>query len=398
LCANPAGKPIFTAGGDKAYKSPVMRCTTFIFQQRLRAPLFLAALACTIGNTRSTAAPAYSVKDLGQGFTPIAINARDQIVGNEATSDGEAAFLLDGDVSTPILSPDGQKVWVHAINNLGQVVGASIDAVGNDHAFVWDLKSGWRNLEPTGIAYSFAYGVNDSGVVVGQLNSEAAMWQTDGQIIHLGDLGGQYGYALAVNSAGDVVGMSALDPAGLKQHAFIWHQGAMQDLDVTDAIPQGHQEYAGANGINDRGQVVGSGEVINNTTRLGPFGPTYGFVWTETNGLQSFVQDINIVGINDAGQAVGELTKNGSPTWNAMLYQSGVIYNLNDLIGPETGVRIMEAMGINDTGQIIAWGHASPDDPDMHGYLLTPVPEPTAYCMVVSLLVVGGCSRRRRAH
>jgi uncharacterized membrane protein len=118
-------------------------------------------------------------------------------------------------------------------------VGGNRDVIGYDHAYEWNKTLGWRSLEPPGVGASWASGINDAGVVAANLPDEAALWQTDGQIIRLGDLGGQFSAALAVNSAGDVAGLLALYPVALQTHAFIWHQGAMQDLGITDTISKG---------------------------------------------------------------------------------------------------------------------------------------------------------------
>ena len=352
-----------------------------------------AILLCASFGARPTIGAAYSVKDLGVEFIPLAINERGQIAGENSVAGPTTAFLLDGGVLTPIVPPGGDEVRVRAINNLGQVVGASRDAVGNDHAYVWDTTSGWRNIEPPDVNYSFANGINDARVIVGELFGAATLWQTDGQIIRLGHLGGQYSDAIAVNSAGDVVGLSALDLYGLQQHAFLWRQGAMQDLGVTDTITKGFQEYALGRDINERGQVAGT--AVGFDYSVGVYSaPYYGYIWDKSNGLQSLVPDVGFWAINDAGQAVGISSKNGLITWNAMLYENGVLANLNDSISATAGCHLMEATGINNAGQIIAWGISA--DSSTHGYLLTPVPEPAQLWTVVAGLAVGSCLTRIR--
>jgi probable HAF family extracellular repeat protein len=339
----------------------------------------LSALSSTFFGNHLTAAATYSVLDLGDGFIPYAINDRGQIAGAGTTSARATAFLLDGGVLTPIIHPDGEEVRVRAINNLGQVVGASRDEIGYDQAFVWDKVSGWRSLDPPDVNYGWANSINDAGVIVGELFGEAALWQTDGQIIRLGHLGGQYSDAFGVNSSGDVVGLSALDPVGLQQHAFLWRQGEMHDLGVTNSITKGFQEYSIAFGINNRGQITGNAAGYNKDNS--PAVPNYGFLWNQSTGLEAMVPDVSFFGLNDAGQAVGVSSESAGITWNAMLYESGLLYNLNDLISPTTGIRLMEATGINNAGQIIAWGRVDLSDPHQHGYLLTPIPEPSTLAL-----------------
>jgi len=60
--------------------------------------------------------------------------------------------------------------------------------------------------------------------------------------------------------------------------------------------------------------------------------------------------------------------------------------NLNDLILAGSGWTLVDAYGINEAGQIVGWG-LNPDG-YQRGYLLTPIPEPSAVA-VLSLGVVG---------
>jgi probable HAF family extracellular repeat protein len=358
----------------------------------MRLAVLLIALWSTFLGNHLTAATTYSVQDLGDGFIPLAINNLGQIAGAGTTSERATAFLLDDGALTPILHPGGEEVRVRAINNLGQVVGASRDTIGYDHAFVWNKDSGWRGLDPPDVDYGWANSINDAGVIVGELFGEAALWQTDGQIIRLGHLGGQYSDAFGVNSAGDVVGLSALDLVGLQQHAFLWRQGEMHDLGVTDSITKGFQEYAIGFNINNRGQIAG--DAVGYNKNNSPDVPNYGFLWNQSTGLKALVPNVSFFALNDAGQAVGGISENGLFTWNAMLYENGTVYNLNDLIASPRSVRLMEATGINNAGQIIAWGRAALSDPNEHGYLLTPIPEPSS--LILCLICAGWMSQMVR--
>jgi probable HAF family extracellular repeat protein len=106
-----------------------------------------------------------------------------------------------------------------------------------------------------------AYGINDSGQVVGaswtgsqQLPTHAFLYSGSGPMIDLGTLGGgDFSEALGINASGQVVG----DSNGL---AFLYSgSGPMQDLN--DLIPPGLWTLSKAVAINDRGQIVGGGMI-----------------------------------------------------------------------------------------------------------------------------------------
>jgi probable HAF family extracellular repeat protein len=363
--------------------------------------LVLSFVELTLLGGGSLSAATYLVVDLGAGFVPLAINILGQIAGDRwDRDDGNRSFFWEEGVFTPVLHPGGDEVRVRDINTFGRVVGAHRDDIGGDHAFVWDKTNGMTELEPSDFNYSWASGITDSGVITGELFGQAVIWQTNGTMSHLGDLGGGYSSALAINSVGEVVGLSSLDPTGLLQHAFIWQPPNMHDLGVVESITRNFQEYAIAWAINDQGQVVGTAIGYENT----PFHnePYYGFVWSITAGLEALLQDVHFFGNNNAGQAVGEMFASdplyGPDIWNAALYENGQIRSLNDLISPTTEYYLQCATGINDLGQIIAYGQSSVMSSDgnyLHGYLLTPVPEPCAPLLTIAALFLLSFCRER---
>src|SRR5262249_7548063 len=74
-------------------------------------------------------------------------------------------------------------------------------------------------------------------------------------VTDLGTLGGASSYAFGLNDVGQVVGVAKL--ANLQEHAFVWDNGVMTDLDPNGMVFGGRA--SSANSINEAGQIVGSG-------------------------------------------------------------------------------------------------------------------------------------------
>jgi probable HAF family extracellular repeat protein len=97
----------------------------------------------------------------------------------------------------------------------------------------------------------------------------------------LGTLGGSLGSANGINDEGDIVGMATL--AGGQEHAFLYSNGAMRDLnDLIEPHPGWVLEEAHA--INNRGQIVGEG-TFGGQTRAFLLTPLY--TLTVANGTGS---------------------------------------------------------------------------------------------------------------
>ncbi len=243
-------------------------------------------------------------------------------------------FVWSTGVMTALPLLGGNNGSANAINSRGQIVGnaetanpdpiCSFDYLQVEGA-LWE-KGQVKELPPlSGDPIGNAFSINDNGQVVGATGCitgliHAVLWQ-NGTPIDLGNLGGVSGnIAFDINNQGQVVGQS--DLAGdTAHHAFLWQNGEMADLGTIHNLP-----VSLADGINNKGQVAG------------------------------FSQDLN----GDTSSTV------------AWIWQNGTMTDLNTLIAGNSPLFLIEALGINDRGQI-AGPAINLLTGEYHAYLATPM-------------------------
>jgi probable HAF family extracellular repeat protein len=174
-------------------------------------------------------------------------------------------------------NPDGVAF---AINNLGQVVGAtgtcgpfsSIEpnTLVSLHAVLWQNGKAidLGNLGGDGKAFGiFAKGLNDYGQVVGASDTagdasfHGFLWQ-QGHITDLGTLkGDSYSVAVAISNNGLVLGVS-LD-ANFNPRATLWRNGTATDMNTL--VPADSTlTLQSACSINDKGEIIGFAALKSN--------------------------------------------------------------------------------------------------------------------------------------
>jgi probable HAF family extracellular repeat protein len=213
----------------------------------------------------------------------------------------EAATWTGSTASTlQSLQNVGYEVWggpvsqVYSISNTGIVVGKSSvgapygDDLGDpaSHAVIWNANGSVTDLGTigqcntnSGICTSAAFGVNDSGQIVGvsgdSTNTNLRPFiYSNGTMTDLGTVGtATNGYAYAINNSGQVVGYSsdfkAADPAsGSVSDSFttatLWTldaNGNATAVDLNTLVAGSGWSLWGATGINDQGQIVGYGMI-----------------------------------------------------------------------------------------------------------------------------------------
>ena len=190
-------------------------------------------------------------------------------------------------------------------------------------------------------SYSYAYGLNDNGDVVGTSTNSSGyahpyFW-SGGTMTDLASGTMNIGDAFGINNSGDIVGWLTSSP-GADGDAFVYSGGTMNFLGAATSGNTGV-----GTGINGSGTVAGW-----STTGILTFE-----AWSETGGTYTPIgPDLGgsfmiSQGINDSGTVVG-WGLNGSSVQQAWSWSGGALTSLGTLGGSASG-----AFGINNAGVII---------------------------------------------
>jgi probable HAF family extracellular repeat protein len=315
--------------------------------------------------------PKYKVTDLGaiafelgnQLSRYICLNNNGVVAGNYLPSPGVMhAFIYKNGRHIDLGAlPGFASSRVLGINDKEQVVGYCedpSDGIPRTVGFFWSKgKMRALNINPPDRSLT-AVAINNKGQVLLRTRSDGYLWD-NGKVTDLRLEG-----AIAVTNTGTILGTSG------KYHigggvGYAYTCGKLKKPIDIGTLSGGWRSTA--QGINDRGQVVGYAGVHFHSRA---------FLWEKNQliDLSSQAKSDNSVAtsINNIGEIVGF---SGGPGVygaysRAYIWEGGTAYNLNGYIPSNSGWLLISADAINDHGFIVGFGHHNDQD---KAFLLTPI-------------------------
>jgi hypothetical protein len=333
------------------------------------------------------ATPQYQIYDIGvvdvgdtasQGF---GVSRAGVAVGRSLHTGGSQAFtwtLNGGLVGLPNLAGRNYAVS-NSANDTGSVVGtAATTGFGSGRLpVIWQNGVVSQLPLPVGETLGDANSVNASTVAVGSVNGgslQRGVIYSGGSatvITQTTANGSYFVTAFGINDSGRIVGQG-IDPTNAARNVGIVYDIGQSTAFEVGALPG--MNGALAFGVSNTGYVIGS-SMLNQGSGLP-------FIWSDQGGmvaipLASGTSQGSARAVNSAGWVVG----NDSSAFSIpFLYDGTNTYRLADLIPPNSGWDLSmntssSALGISENGVIVGTGV---HNGETHAYAMVPVaPSPT---------------------
>lgn len=273
----------------------------------------------------------------GPGFAS-AVSPAGTVVGCRNVGNTETrAFVYASGARRDLAAPEGAASCATAVSDSGLVAGR----VNGEITL-------WENGNPRGLGIKGdVTGIGDNGLLVGAMqdgttsqfggaNTRAFMW-SNGVVTDLGAPSGVT-KAVGINRRGQIAVIA-------NGKLFMYESGALRDLGVTVTT---------ASGFNDRGEIVGMTSFGH-----GPEPYIYDGVVRQIAGAYTYA---SAVGVNNMGQVLGS----GEGVYG-FLMEGGQVARLDTLLGAPWGHS--EPIAINDRGWIVGHGGSASD---FHAFLMVP--------------------------
>jgi probable HAF family extracellular repeat protein len=304
---------------------------------------------------RAAAQSQFTIADLGalggeNLSSAYGVNDHGDVVGTSSTSGArQHAFLWrDGTmIDIGVLAGTGDSI-AFDVNDRGQVVGNS--PIG---PFLWE--NGVMTPLPLlpGHRFGQAMGINNVGQIAGSSEGQAVTW-INGTILPLDAGGGWYTSAEGINDRGQIVGSAVRPQTGHSPQAVIWENGVIRNLPrpALPGCPDGSCVWTGgAMAINEHGVVAGWAANFDERS--------FAVKWENGRGANlenlpgSFDSSALRGSINDRGDIVGisQVVLDGVAYPVATLWREGSVQALPPPVSPVIGGTI--AIAMNNGGHIV---------------------------------------------
>jgi probable HAF family extracellular repeat protein len=345
---------------------------------------WLAVLVMLSGPIAANA-QSYTFTDLGtlggSDSTAYGINNAGQIVGWSEDANGvQTATLWNGTMATALGFLAGytpsEFAYAVGINNAGQIVGVTSPYGGGTPT----TATVWNGTTPTALSGSGAFAINAAGKIGGYSAtveggfSEAIEWIGTTATVLISGVG-CYCEVTALNNVGQILVASDGGPV------------LFNGTTPTFLNSLGAEGGAYPSGMNDAGQIVGSGYFFETNM-------DQAVLWNDTTPtILGTLGGVNTAAnaINNLGQIVGYSTyaDSSNDTANATIWKGTTPIDLNTLATLPQGFQLNEAIAINDSGQIVGYGTNSENQ--FHAFLLTPLTQiPTVTPLITGTLGTNG--------
>jgi probable HAF family extracellular repeat protein len=286
----------------------------------------------------------------GYNSGAAAINSRGEIVGEAYNTIPDPNSLFGyGYQSRAVYWNNG------VVQDLG-TLGTGTDAVAgliNEHGQVVGMS--YTSSVPNALC---------PGISAFTLTTGSFLWDRKSGMKDIGGLGGTCTLANDLNNQGQIVGGSALT-GDTQVHPFVWNTAT----GVIDLLDSSDSSYGFAEGENEHGDVAGG--TCDSVT-------CYALLWRKSGGkwqkstLSAVADNAFSISINASEQVIGNFAVTNGQA--AFLWEdSGPFVDLDTLIPSGSGLQMYEADQINDRGEIVAQGvDASGNN---HAVLLIPCDE-----------------------
>src|SRR5437016_8077628 len=360
------------------------------FTSEARGIAVVAAVLCVVAVPAALATtPQYQIYDIGvvevddtasQGF---GVSRAGIAVGRSIRTDGSQAFIWTLDYGViGLLNLAGRSFAVsNSANDSGIAVGtAATTLFGSDRLpVIWQNGAVSQLPLPVGETLGDANSVNASTVAVGSVDAgslQRGVIYSGGSatIITQTTANGSYFLtAFGINDSGRVVGQG-IDPMNAARNVGIVYDIGQSMAFEVGALPG--LNGALAFGVSNSGYVVGS-SMLNQGSGLP-------FIWAEASGMVAIplAPDTSLgqaEGVNSSGWAVGT---DGGAFAVPFLYDGTNTYRLQDLIPGNSGWDLSmntssSAMGISENNIIAGTGVHNGRTPSYDMCPATPTPSPT---------------------